>query len=254
MPGIDIGFPYYFFGSPDSLDIDVLIDHPEPWDQVIKGLQQRYPAAKEWNISLISIKDDKVVATMPKKGTRDAVHNSLYHTYAHHKDKQVYELPLRAPVPRHLLLAIDGCIRNLLVTVSTSELKDFYKLNFRPAMRAGIWADRLDLLLKWPYDQPYYKDPTACIGIYKSLAFDVGQTLSLLDGVELYTKSEVIAAHPELADIIGRKPCDLSLTLKPKIEELYQRIKELDIRQIEKHIVGLKTETVDTQFGKLFTP
>ena len=25
----DIGFNYYFFGSSDSLDIDVLIDHPD---------------------------------------------------------------------------------------------------------------------------------------------------------------------------------------------------------------------------------
>lgn len=253
MPNIDIGYPYYFFGSPDSLDIDVLIDHPGSWENAIQDIQQQHPVTKEWNIGLITINDDRIVKTMPKKGTPDAVHNSLYYTYKHHRGRQVYELPLKAPVTRHLLLAIDGCIKNLLVTVGTSDLKEFYKKNFRKAMRSGIWSDRLDLLLKWPYYELYYEDPSKCIAIYKSLAFDVGQTLSLLDGVELYTKSEVINAHPELADIIGRKSCDLSSTLKPKIEELYQRIKELDIRQIEKHIVGLKTETVNTQFGKLLT-
>ena len=250
---LDLGFPYYFFGSPNSVDIDVMIDHPHPSKTSLEEIEAAHPATKKWNISLIRIENGLVVETMPKKGTPDAVHNSLYHTYGHHRDKQVYKLPLIAPVQRHLLLAIEGCIKNLLTIVEASNLKGFYKANFRSAMRAGIWMDRLELLPKIPYDQPYFDDPDRCLGVYKSLAFDVGQTLSLINGREIYTKDELVTAHPVLNDVIFRRHCDLQQTLRPKILELYNHVKEMDIQQIESHIVRLGTETVNTRFSSLLS-
>jgi hypothetical protein len=51
---IDIGYKYYFFGSHDSRDTDVLIDYDEatgkPFDvNIIKILKKQYPEIKDWN-------------------------------------------------------------------------------------------------------------------------------------------------------------------------------------------------------------
>lgn len=252
---LDIGFPYYFFGSHNSLDVDVLVDHPETSNEAVDAIKLLHPATKDWNMSLIGIENGRIVRTMPRRGSPDAVHNSLYYTYNIHAQKQVYELPLQAPVQRHILLAIDGCIRNLLIVTKAPGVKTFYNKIVSPVLNKGDWFERLELLLRLDYDTAYHPDkPARNLGLYKSLAFDVGQTLSLIKGIELYTKDLVIAAHPELMEVISRQPCDLNATLKQKIAELYNVVKVMDIRQIEAHHVSLGNEVVDTRFGKLLKP
>lgn len=152
-------------------------------------------------------------------------------------------------------MAIDECIRTLRVVTKAPGVKDFYNEIVSPVLNEGDWHARLELLLQISYDNPYYPDNSVrSLGLYKSLAFDVGQTLSLIKGAEFYTKDLVVAAHPELTKVIGRQPCDLNIFLKPKIVELYHAVKAMNVRQMEPHQVGLDTEVVDTRYGKLLKP
>jgi len=69
---INIGFPYYFFGSHNSLDVDVLVEHPETSDKAVAAIKVIHPATKDWNMSLIGIEDGRVIRTMAKRGSPDA--------------------------------------------------------------------------------------------------------------------------------------------------------------------------------------
>lgn len=112
----DIGYKYSFFGSSDSTDIDVMIDHAnatgEPTDKdLITSLKNKHPDIKEWNINIISIKDGFVVKSIPSKGSLDSVNNSLFYTYHLHAQQQLFAFPLADRVERILPLAVIKCVR-----------------------------------------------------------------------------------------------------------------------------------------------
>jgi hypothetical protein len=56
---LDLGFPYYFFGSPNSIDTDVWINHPHPSKTALEEIKAAHPATEKWNISLIQIPYDQ---------------------------------------------------------------------------------------------------------------------------------------------------------------------------------------------------
>jgi hypothetical protein len=54
----------------------------------------------------------------------------------------------------------------------------------------------------------------------KRISFHVGQTISLLENIEIYTKSDLIKEHPELSDYINRIPLNSYENLNNKIYQL----------------------------------
>lgn len=184
---------------------------------------------------------------MQRRGSPDAVHNSLFYTYHHHA--QHYALPLCQPVKRHKLLAVQGCVRNLLAVLATTNYKQFYKASISPVLKEGNWEKELQLLGQLDYGNPFFDDQVRNLGLCKSLAFDLGQTISLIRGKEFYTKAEVIAEHPEFKEIISRQPADVSHAFQLKITQLKEEIATMKIEQISPYIITCGEEAVNTRFG-----
>jgi hypothetical protein len=251
---IDISYPYFIFGSPDSIDIDVLVDHPGATGSdadklIVSLLKEKYPTIKDWNLSLIKIMEGRIICTMQRRGSEDAVHNSLFYTYRHHEQK--YENPLTAPVKRHMLLAVYVCVRNLLAINAATSEKQFYKQVISPVLKEGNWQKEVALLDLLQYEKPPFDDEKRTLGLNKSLAFDLGQTISLLNGNELYTKGDIIQHHPELAPIILRQPSNISQAFRSKIANLQSLISLMDINQSEDFVISCGDEIINTRFGSV---
>lgn len=61
---------------------------------------------------------------------------------------------------------------------------------------------------------------------YKSLVFRIGQTISLINKIEIYTKHELINHHPDLNDLINRKSLKNLQVVNEKISELKKSINQ----------------------------
>jgi hypothetical protein len=251
---IDIGFSYYFFGSEDSMDIDVMVDHPEAGSkesdsQIIKFLKQQYPEIKEWNINIISIQNGEVIHSIPNKGGADSANNSLFQTY--HKHVQVYDLPLKGTVPRNIPLACVKCVNSTLLWFKASKLDLEYRQNIRPAMVSGDWAKCIDQLLKLSFRPPFNDNDKENKNILKSLAFNIGQTVALLKGRELYTKQSLGAFFPELIPLLQRRDCDADFILRHKLQELHGLFLNETIQQLEPFKLHWRGEYIDIKTGKV---
>ncbi|KIO74687.1 hypothetical protein TH53_24985 [Pedobacter lusitanus] len=227
---------YYYFGSADSLDTDVLVHHPEATgtdsdSSLVDELRSKFPMCIKWDINIVKIDGGYVTKSIPSKGNVDSVNNSLYQTY--HLHVQDHEQPIIGNLPRQKLLAVVRCIRAILLSVKKTSQ---YKLHIRPALKADF-IDRLDALLKVSYDQPPFSKEEDNLDEYKRVAFRIGQTLSLLDGIEIYTKEDFIRYHPDLAAIINRASMPILGQMEAKIAELYHVIQRMGIVQMDKDIV-----------------
>jgi hypothetical protein len=247
---IDIGYKYYFFGSSDSTDIDVMIDHAnatgEPADKdLISALRDNYSEIKDWNINIISIKDGFVVKSIPSKGSPDSINNSLYYTYQLHAQQQVFPFSLADRVDRILPLAVVKCVRAALTLFKNSADEGFYKEKVRPILRSGNWQDRVELLSELTYTQPFCDNEKDSINLFKSVAFYIGQTISLFSGIEIYTKSDLKLNHPELSPIIDREPILVAGLLHDKLNVLQSLIRTAHIEQPKKHILKWDNVVID---------
>lgn len=247
---IGIGFPYYFFGSPNSVDIDVMIDHPMARNfhgdkQIVAELKATYPAIETWDINLVRIANDKIVYA--QKGLVDCCHNSLYGTAGFHN--QNFEIPLKTPVKRNLPLAVADCVVTLLMATKKKPHKEFYKNQVSPALKSPEWATRTSVLAAVDFDIPLIDVVSENSKYLKSLAFDLGQTISLLNGIEIYTKQEIIDNHPILADLINRVPvANINEIMQGKIAELLKVLKDLSFSQPGPEMLQYQNEVVNFRF------
>jgi hypothetical protein len=217
-----VPYRYYYFGSDDSIDTDVMIECPTNTELTVP---------KDWNANLITIENGLITQSLNNRGRIDAVHNSLYYTYDLHTN-QVFPCPLTAPVKRLLLPAIVDCIHNLLIFLNSnnSNYKEFYGKQISKAYKNGNWSERVSLLHLLKFDQPYYNDEQRSLGMHKSIAFDVAQTLLLIKGKEVYTKKEIIQEFPELEPIIYRRQIDFN-ALTTIVHDLGKVISSLIIEE-----------------------
>ncbi|MNJ83890.1 hypothetical protein D3C87_13190 [compost metagenome] len=225
---LEIGYNYYFFGSKDSIDIDVLIVHPESKGLesdffLIKQINQDHPVSGSWNINIIQINDGVVINSIPSKGSPDSVNNSLYETY--HLHEQKYPFPLKTKVQRNISLAIEKCLVVIFTFYKKTNHSEFYKLIPKGIKNGEVnLEDRLLFLEKIDFNVLPYEEDIKNKNAFKSLAFQIGQTISLLDGIEIYTKQKLIAHHPDLEVIIKRISTGKSNLINIKITTLKNSI------------------------------
>jgi hypothetical protein len=170
-----------------------------------------------------------VVSSIPSKGSPDSVHNSLYTTYGLHS--QAYSFPLNEPIKRDLVLAVIKCNRAILSSFKKTKRHDFYKQQIQKVLRNGSWEDRVNALSLLDYEIPLFDQAAENLDSYKKTAFYIGQTLSLLDGIEIYTKDALVKNHPELGPLIRRELVPVNDILKNKISLLQNAIIALRIEQ-----------------------
>jgi len=189
----------YIHGSEDSIDIDVYYVFDELPD--FKFCQE-FCADKEENRNIITIKNE--VVNQCFKGTTDEVNNGLYYTYHLHEQKHplLVERLLERDVLYKDIRAFRGIFSYLSRTKYRQEIKHGLKSN---------WTTRIKILeqVDWneviDFGKTFNKKD-----ILKVYAFQLGQSLGLHDGVELYTKSSISEQYSGLRKYLYREETDFT--------------------------------------------
>lgn len=184
-----------YFGSGDSLDIDVAYIFDE-----MPNLQEckSFCSDKIENRNIICIEDG--IVSKSYKGTIDEMNNVIYNTFSLHK--QILENnPILKSVERDIPLKCIRTIRGLLSVVSRTK----YRENVKKALKSTNWNFKLDVLSEIDLNliEDYVKDSKT--ESLKFIAFQLGQTLSLINNIETYTKSDIAINYPILSDFLYRK-------------------------------------------------
>lgn len=188
--------PVIIHGSENSLDRDAYIVIPSPLTQ--KEAKVICDARKDINANLLVITDGKV--TWSYKGTIDECNNSILATY--HLHEQEYPNPITEKADRDYGLKMLRTIRGLLSYVSRTPM--------RAEVKKALVSDDLDykmeVLKSVDLNNITDFEKSPIIETYKFFAFQLGQTLSLLeDNEELFTKNSVAKKYPELATYLARE-------------------------------------------------
>lgn len=223
---------FQIFGSETSQDWDVMffvddLKSIQESHELISDLEKEFDDFfytvfpnidyKEVNGNLGVVKDG--VVTDVFKGTYEEVNNSMFLTYDLHP--QVFENEIMKLVERDIWLKVLRTARVILSFYSRSEMRSVIK----PALRGDI-LDKYMILSKMDLTK------LEIVGkrqnetdVYKVLAFQFGQTLGLISGVELYSKEDISKHFPELKAFLSREKGDISV-LQKYLEILLPHIKQ----------------------------
>jgi hypothetical protein len=208
----------YIHGSHDSLDIDVfyvfdkLPSYKECYD---------FCSNKEENRNIIVIKDGFVVDCF--KGTVDEIQNSLLSTY--HLHKQDFDLIINSKVKRNIPLKIIRVIRCILSYFSRTVFKEQVK----KALKSTSLKEKINIIKILDFDivNEFGKNGSK-EDIYKTISFQIGQVLGLLNGKEFYTKQDVSNEYKELEKYLYRNKNSDIKDLKKYISLFIEEIEKIN--------------------------
>lgn len=221
---------YQIFGSATSLDLDIcffvdtiasISENNVVLNQIIENTT--LPRNKKINGNLGIISDGILTACF--KGIPDELNNALLNTYGLHK--QAYENHVMTAVKRDLDLKAIRCARTLVSYFTRTELRIFSKRALREDFKSQI--DFLKPIELIEYSD-FGKHGTP-IEIYKSMAFQLGQTLALFDDIEVYTKEAIAEVYPSLTPYLHREE-----TSPDALQVLWDAFVETSI----KHVPNMK--------------
>lgn len=230
---------FQIFGSKSSEDYDVMIfvdkipsteeskQLCEKWNKTLyyTFLDTGMPI-KKINCNLAVIKDGIVIEVF--KGTSDEVNNSLLLTYDFHK--QFHEQQIQKLVERDIDIKIIRSARFMLMNLSHTqhrfEIKKALRSNFVEKIKV---LDSIDLS---KIDDLGQNSGLEWIDYLKSMTFQLGQSLALIDGVEVYSKEEIADRYPNLSEMLFRTGQNLSV-----LEEYKKEF----VRRCKIHMKNMKT-------------
>ncbi len=206
---------FQIFGSVSSEDYDVMVFVDKiPNIEESKILCQKFNKmlymqfidngmkikALNCNIAVIT---DGVISDV-HKGTKSEVNNSLVVTYDYHK--QFHEQQIIRMVDRDIDSKIMRCARFILMYLTRSEhrfiVKNALRSNFIEKIKT---LESIDLSMVTDLgDKGIMWDD-----FLKKVAFQLSQSISLMNGKELYTKEDLSECFPELECMIMRTGEDL---------------------------------------------
>ena len=197
---------FLIHGSANSTDLDVLyfVKDPKQFpsfqactlfcrnsDELVDG------KTVNRNICLI---EDHVISKI-FKGNEDEANNAMLRTFPLHQ--QVFENPVQFNVERVVMLKTVRAFRALLTWFTKNKN---HRLKIKEALRSfdfstyrHVVEHLIDISNESFHSLIYSKDAV------KSLAFQLGQTLSLIRGTEVYTKNEIAEAFPDLKPMLMRE-------------------------------------------------
>lgn len=217
-------YPIIIHGSENSLDIDAYVIVPEPMD--MKAAKILCDSYKEINANLLAIKDGKVIWSY--KGTEDECNNSILATYSLHK--QTVPCPVTDKVQRNYGHKMIRTIRGLLSYNSRTHLRE----DVKKALSNPLLEEKLTVLKMINLNEVTDFQKTTLIETYKFFAFQLGQTLALLeDNVELFTKNTVGNYYPELKPYLNREPATPEVL--QKFYERFITFIEDKYKKVDKH-------------------
>jgi hypothetical protein len=199
---------FHIFGSPSSIDRDILVfvdTLPELETsktlakQLAPTIQAHFQDAKSPNINFGILDNGVIVKTL--KGIPDETNNAILATYGFHP--QPHQLAVTRPVVRDLDAKNQRAARVILSFYSRTTHREEVKQSLRGDFKAKCaMLSRLDFSV--PVD--FGKQATPEVDIYKSIAFQLGQSLALAEGVELYTKEDIVSYFPLFGAALRREP------------------------------------------------
>jgi paraquat-inducible protein B len=189
----------YIHGSADSTDVDVVyvVDELPSFADC-----KRFCAEdKAENRNVLTVENGIVINCF--KGTPDEINNSLLKTYSLHKQNS--PLVIERTVERVVPIKVVRAMRIIISHLSRTALRPIIKSALR-----GSWSERLDCLnvIQETLDKldfEHANNNMSAADIKKVLAFQMGQTLALLNGKELYTKAEIASEYPQLRATLYRE-------------------------------------------------
>lgn len=191
-----MNYKFITHGSENSLDHDVYVIIPEKIE--MKDAKKLCDSFKDFNANLITVKNGLV--NWVYKGTIDECNNSILATY--HLHKQDYPCPILESMERSYAQKMLRTVRGLLSYVSRTELRKVIK----EALVSSSMDEKIEALKKINLNEIKDFEKTSLTEAYKFYAFQMGQTLALLeDNVELFTKNSVSNYYPELSNYLSRK-------------------------------------------------
>jgi hypothetical protein len=226
-------FEFQVFGSKSSKDLDVMVfvddipQKPHLCHQLESELniwiKDFTKTGKEVNSNLAVIEGGIISKVF--KGIQCEVNNSLIRTYDLHQ--QYFPLKVKSPIERDVDLKILRTCRVLLSFISRTEYRSIVK----PAL-SSKFSDKVSALYQCDISKlkGFTDKNVSQEDIFKVYAFQIGQTLSLIDGVELYTKEEISMAYPELEKFIARKFDGDLVTLEKWKVIFLDKIKNLTLK------------------------
>jgi len=195
------------FGSADSLDIDCMVfvsrlpettmGCAELCKKNDAELSRLFPD-KKVNSNLGVVAHGVLVDVF--KGTIDETNNSMFKTYALHEQR--FENQITKLVERHVELKLHRATRIILSYLSRTNKREPIKW----ALNGNI-HDKIEVLQKLSLAELNFSSieiKNSQEDLYKIIAFQIGQSLALLEGKELYTKQELTEEYPKLSPYINR--------------------------------------------------
>jgi hypothetical protein len=253
MTSSDLPYPYYFYGSHDSEDEDVIISIPQ---EVMPALQEdrkrlMHKLGKDYelpfNATLAVIENGIMVDTIFPKTWVDSLNNALFTTYNNHLEKQVYDNPITQLLPRNKLLAIYRSVRTVLSMFSRTDYRTVVKPILKGCHDFQLKINALKQL-NFLTIESFNQSNGADIDIWKTLAFYIGQNMSLVtDDIEIYTKKDLVKHYPDLTNFIYRNPLDAEdlHTLNRYLREYVLLLESYGPYDCNDIIMTCKGETID---------
>lgn len=189
-------YPIIIHGSENSLDKDAYVIIPSILEK--NAAKKLCDSFTEINANLLVIENGQVKWSY--KGTIDECNNSILATYDLHS--QNYENPITQGMTRDCGLKMLRTVRGLLSYNSRTHLRNHIK----KALTTYDFDEKIDVLKMINLNEINDFEKNPIIEVYKFFAFQMGQTLALLeDGVELFTKNKVAEYYPTLAPYLNRE-------------------------------------------------
>lgn len=214
---------FQIFGSESSEDYDVMVfvDNISNTEDsknlciyfnslLAKLFKDNNMPIKELNSNIAIIKDG--IITKIHKGTTEEANNSLYLTYDFHK--QFYPNQIVRLLERDIDIKIMRCARSILMLLSRSQYRDIVKFALR-----SDFIKKIKTLENIDYStitEDDIKERLDFRDAIKMICFQLGQTIALIDGVELYTKESISNRFPDLEDMLYRKSVNMVYVEKYK--------------------------------------
>lgn len=235
---------FYTHGSEDSLDVDIYFDihHLKNFSfEQKKVLCKQLSDEHQANGNLICIEDGQVVDVF--KGTIDEVNNSLLDTYCLHQQK--FPNPIHVRKERDVVLKWVRVIRGILSHCSRTK----YRVLVKKAINSNSINDRLAAISQIDFTQidDFVKNPKS--EVYKFVVFQMAQYIGLLEGIEVFTKSDAdnfIGNNNARALLYRQKIEDISV-LNNLVQSLLVMVPEYDIKFNELSFGSILT----SKFGSL---
>ena len=228
---------FQVFGSRSSVDLDVIVFVDEIPDKphIVHRLETKFNTQiseftktdKQVNCNLAIIEDGVIRKVF--KGTPDEVNNSLLLTYDFHR--QFYPNKIEKLVERDVEFKILRTMRVLLSLISRTEYRTVVKLALQQDFHYKV-KTLYSCNIRLQTDNSYLNKNVSFSDFIKVYAFQIAQTLALLENIELYTKEDIIEMYPDLAPYINRDTsANLDVLEEYKIK-LLDSVKNLKLKQL----------------------